>query len=103
MTPSSAGVRAAFEPKVRNRTRRQLCANFGFAARAHGAPMNFASDNTAGAPPPLLDAIVRTNPGLALGYRHDTPTPPGERRTGDIFQRDAAPLFVPPAAAPPPL
>src|SRR5689334_15624254 len=29
----------------------------------HGAPMNFASDNTAGAPPAILDAIARANAG----------------------------------------
>src|SRR4030088_1877241 len=33
-----------------------------------GGSMNFASDNTAGVAPAVLDAIARANRGFALGY-----------------------------------
>ena len=61
--------------------------------------MNFASDNTAGAPPTIIDAIVRTNAGFALGYGNDDLTRAVERRIGDIFERDAAVFLVPTGTA----
>ena len=33
--------------------------------------MNFASDNTAGIAPKILDAMVRASEGFALGYGND--------------------------------
>jgi threonine aldolase len=61
--------------------------------------MNFASDNTAGAPPAILDAIVRANAGFALGYGNDDLTRAVERRLGEIFERDAAVFLVPTGTA----
>ena len=61
--------------------------------------MNFASDNTAGAPPAILDAILRVNAGFALGYGNDDLTRAVERRLGEIFERDAAVFLVPTGTA----
>ncbi len=61
--------------------------------------MNFASDNTAGAPPAILDAIGRANAGFALGYGNDDLTRAVERRIGEIFERDAAVFLVPTGTA----
>ena len=61
--------------------------------------MNFASDNTAGAPPAILDAIGRANPGVALGYGNDDLTRTVERRIGEVFERDAAVFLVPTGTA----
>ena len=61
--------------------------------------MNFASDNTAGAPPAILDAIARANRGFALGYGNDDLTRAVERRVGETFERDAAVFLVPTGTA----
>jgi threonine aldolase len=56
--------------------------------------MNFASDNTAGVPPAMLDALARANRGFALGYGNDDLTRAVERRIGELFERDAAVFLV---------
>ena len=57
--------------------------------------MNFASDNTAGMAPEILEALIRANEGFVLGYGNDDQTRRVERRIGEIFQRDAAVFLVP--------
>jgi threonine aldolase len=52
--------------------------------------MNFASDNTAGMAPEILEALGRANDGFALGYGNDDLTSRVERRIGEIFECDAA-------------
>ena len=61
--------------------------------------MNFASDNTAGMAPEILDAIIRANDGFVLGYGNDDQTRRVERRIGEIFQRDCAVFLVPSGTA----
>jgi threonine aldolase len=61
--------------------------------------MNFASDNTAGMAPEILDAITRANDGFVLGYGNDDQTKRVERRIGEIFQRDCAVFLVPTGTA----
>jgi threonine aldolase len=56
--------------------------------------MHFASDNTAGVAPKILDAIVQANAGFALGYGNDTVTQKVERRFAEIFERDVAVFLV---------
>jgi len=56
--------------------------------------MNFASDNTVGAAPAVLDAIARANGGFALGYGNDDLTRAVERRIAQLFGRDAAVFLV---------
>jgi threonine aldolase len=66
-------------------------------AGSDGAPaadMNFASDNTAGVAPDILDALVRANEGFALGYGNDDLTREVERRIGEVFERDVAVFLV---------
>ena len=50
----------------------------------------FASDNTAGAHPAVLDAVVRANHGHALAYGDDDHTRECERRFAELFGRDVA-------------
>jgi len=57
--------------------------------------MNFASDNTAGIAPQILDAIVRANAGFALGYGNDAATKAVEQRFCALFERDLAIFMVP--------
>jgi threonine aldolase len=61
--------------------------------------MNFASDNTAGIAPEILQALVAGNDGFALGYGDDDATRAVERRIGAIFERDAAVFLVPTGTA----
>jgi threonine aldolase len=61
--------------------------------------MNFASDNTAGIAPPILDAIVRANPGFALGYGNDEATRRVEKRLAALFEHEVAVLLVPTGTA----
>jgi len=56
--------------------------------------MNFASDNTAGMAPEILDALARANDGYVLGYGNDDQTKRVERRIGEIFERDCAVFLV---------
>ena len=61
--------------------------------------MNFASDNTAGIAPDILDAIAGANRGYALGYGNDDWTKRAERRLAEIFERDIAAFLVPTGTA----
>lgn len=56
--------------------------------------MNFASDNTAGIAPRILDAIGRAAGGFALGYGNDDVTRRVERRFSDVFEREVAVFLV---------
>jgi threonine aldolase len=61
--------------------------------------MNFASDNTAGIAPAILEAITGANDGFAPGYGADALTEAVERRIGEIFEHDAAVFLVPTGTA----
>jgi threonine aldolase len=61
--------------------------------------MNFASDNTAAIAPAILDAIVKANEGVALGYGNDALTARVARRFADIFEREVAVYLVPTGTA----
>ena len=61
--------------------------------------MNFASDNTTGMAPEILEALVRANDGFALGYGNDDLTRNVERRIGEIFEREVAVFLVPTGTA----
>jgi threonine aldolase len=57
--------------------------------------MNFASDNTAGIAPEILEAIGKANTGYALGYGNDEWTRRVEQRFAEIFEREVAAFLVP--------
>ncbi|BAT57738.1 low specificity L-threonine aldolase [Variibacter gotjawalensis] len=57
--------------------------------------MNFASDNTAGIPAPILDAITAANEGYSLGYGNDDWTKRVEARLSELFEREVAAFLVP--------
>jgi threonine aldolase len=61
--------------------------------------MKFASDNTAGVAPAVLDALARANDGFALGYGNDDLTRAVERRFCEIFEREVAVFLVPTGTA----
>jgi threonine aldolase len=61
--------------------------------------VNFASDNTAGVAPGIMDALARANEGFALGYGNDALTRAVEERIGEIFECDAAVFLVPTGTA----
>ena len=61
--------------------------------------MNFASDNTAGMAPEILDAIGQANAGYALGYGNDDWTKRVEQRFAEIFEREVAVFLVPTGTA----
>jgi threonine aldolase len=61
--------------------------------------MNFASDNTAGIAPEILQALAAGNDGFAMGYGNDDVTGAVERRIGEVFERDAAVFLVPTGTA----
>jgi threonine aldolase len=61
--------------------------------------VNFASDNTAGVAPEILDAVVKANEGYARGYGNDEWTRAIERRFAEIFERDVAVFLVPTGTA----
>jgi threonine aldolase len=61
--------------------------------------MNFASDNTAGIAPEIMQALVSGNDGFALGYGNDDITRAVEKRIGEIFERDVAVFLVPTGTA----
>ena len=56
--------------------------------------MYFASDNTAGMTPEILEAIGRANVGYALGYGNDDWTKRVERRFAEIFEKEVAMFTV---------
>jgi threonine aldolase len=57
--------------------------------------MYFASDNTAGMAPEILDALGKANTGYALGYGNDDWTRRVEARFAEIFEREVAVFLVP--------
>jgi threonine aldolase len=61
--------------------------------------MNFASDNTAGIAPEILEALGSGNGGFALGYGNDDVTRAVEKRIGEVFERDVAVFLVPTGTA----
>jgi threonine aldolase len=61
--------------------------------------MNFASDNTAGVAPAILEALAAANTGYARGYGNDDWTERVERRLAEIFERDVAVFLVPTGTA----
>jgi len=61
--------------------------------------MNFASDNTAGIAPAVLEAIVQANQGFALGYGRDDMTERVARRISEVFAREVAVFLVPTGTA----
>jgi threonine aldolase len=61
--------------------------------------VNFASDNTAGIAPGILQALAQANDGFALGYGNDALTRRIERTIGDIFECEAAVFLVPTGTA----
>ncbi|MGP0089531.1 MAG: threonine aldolase family protein [Xanthobacteraceae bacterium] len=56
--------------------------------------MNFASDNTAGIAPRILEAIVQANTDFALGYGNDAVTRRAERRLSEHFEHDVKAFLV---------
>jgi len=56
--------------------------------------VNFASDNTAGVAPGIMNALARASEGFALGYGNDTLTRAVEKRIGEVFECDAAVFLV---------
>jgi threonine aldolase len=56
--------------------------------------MNFASDNTAGIAPEILQALTAGNGGFTLGYGDDHTTRAVERRISEIFEREVAVFLV---------
>lgn len=50
--------------------------------------MNFASDNTSGIAPEILDALARANHGTAASYGEDEITAQLERNFAEIFETD---------------
>ncbi|HKS60526.1 MAG TPA: beta-eliminating lyase-related protein, partial [Xanthobacteraceae bacterium] len=57
--------------------------------------MYFASDNTAGMAPEILESLGRANAGYALGYGNDQWTQRVEQRFAQIFERKLAVFLVP--------
>jgi threonine aldolase len=61
--------------------------------------MNFASDNTAGIAPEILQALAAGNDGFALGYGNDDVTRAVEQRMLTLFERPVAVFLVPTGTA----
>ena len=61
--------------------------------------MNFASDNTTGVAPEILQALVGGNGGFAMGYGNDDVTRAVEQKIGEIFECDGAVFLVPTGTA----
>jgi threonine aldolase len=61
--------------------------------------MNFASDNTAGVAPAILDAIARANDGCALSYGGDAGTARVEQRLAQMLEHELAVFLVPTGTA----
>lgn len=61
--------------------------------------MNFASDNTAGVAPAILEAISRANGGPVPSYGDDALTARVERRLADLFEHEVAVYLVPTGTA----
>ncbi len=61
--------------------------------------MNFASDNTAGIAPGILEAIAQASRGYALGYGNDDLTRQVQQRFSALFEREVAVFLVPTGTA----
>jgi threonine aldolase len=61
--------------------------------------MHFASDNTAGIAPAILDAIARATGGYAHGYGSDAVTARVEARLAQVFEHEVAVFLVPTGTA----
>jgi len=61
--------------------------------------MNFASDNTAGVAPRILEAIGKAAEGFALGYGNDDLTRQVEQRFRTLFEWEVAVFLVPTGTA----
>ena len=61
--------------------------------------MNFLSDNAAPIAPAVLEAIVQTNDGFAVGYGDDDWTRSVEHRLSELFEREVAVFLVPTGTA----
>jgi len=61
--------------------------------------MYFASDNTAGMAPEILDALAKANTGYSLGYGNDEWTKRVEQRFAEIFEKEVAVFLVPTGTA----
>lgn len=61
--------------------------------------MNFASDNTAGVPSEIMDALVEANRGFALGYGNDDWTRRLNAKMSALFEREVAVFLVPSGTA----
>ena len=55
---------------------------------------SFASDNTSGVHPAIMEALTRANQDPALGYGDDSWTKEAVRKIKEIFVADCEPLFV---------
>src|SRR5580692_3897253 len=56
--------------------------------------MNFASDNTAGIAPAILEAIVAANAGSAPAYGADSHTQRAEAALSETFERPVASFLI---------
>jgi threonine aldolase len=61
--------------------------------------MNFASDNTAGVAPAIVEAMARVADGYALGYGEDAATARVERHLAQVFEHEVAAFLVPTGTA----
>jgi threonine aldolase len=61
--------------------------------------MNFASDNTAGVAPAIVQAITRANGGYVPSYGDDALTARVEQRLADLFEHEVAVYLVPTGTA----
>jgi threonine aldolase len=68
----------------------------GTCSKADGAKasMDFASDNTAGASPKVLDAIIAANQGATAAYGADPYSAKAERLIGEVFEKDTKSFLV---------
>jgi threonine aldolase len=56
--------------------------------------MNFASDNTSGAAPEIMAALMRANDGYALGYGNDAVTSRARDRIREVFEAPDAAVYL---------
>src|SRR5215470_13567202 len=64
-----------------------------------GGAMNFASDNTAGVAPAIIEAIARAADGQVLSYGDDALTSRVEERLAKLFEHEVALFLVPTGTA----
>jgi threonine aldolase len=56
--------------------------------------MNFASDNTSGAAPEIMAALMRANDGYAMGYGDDKVTARARQQLRDVFEAPEAVVYL---------